>query len=161
MQYLSYLSSPLGTLTLGSDGTALTMLQLRKLPLQPGQILTDNLPVWGPVQSWLDAYWQGQNPGTCPVSLRPAGTGFQKQIWKLLMEIPYGRTVTYGQLAAMAGRSPLCSQAVGGAVGRNPIALLIPCHRVVGRGGRLTGYAYGLSAKKYLLDLERAGFQSK
>ena len=99
--------------------------------------------------AWLIRYFAGENPPV-DLPLEPPGTAFQKAVWALLTEIPYGKTVTYGDLARRLSSSP---RAVGGAVGRNPISILIPCHRVVGAGGSLTGYAGGLAAKKFLLAL--------
>lgn len=109
------------------------------------------------VKCWLDDYFRGIPRQICfPMAL--SGTLFQKQIWDLLLKIPYGKTVTYGQLAKQAagilGKEKMSAQAVGQAVGRNPIAIVIPCHRVVGAGGKLTGYAYGIEKKQWLLDHE-------
>lgn len=101
-------------------------------------------------KTWLSRYFAGENP---PVEfpLLPRGSAFQKAVWAMLQKIPYGKTVTYGDLARQLFSSP---RAVGGAVGRNPISILIPCHRVVGADGSLTGYAGGLEIKKFLLALE-------
>ena len=100
---------------------------------------------------WLDDYFSGNIPNA-PPDLAPSGTPFQLRVWKSLLTIPYGQTVTYGQLAGQLDSSP---RAIGAAVGRNPISLLIPCHRVVGSQNRLTGYAGGLDRKQYLLTLEQ------
>ena len=109
-------------------------------------------------KAWLDAYFAGNAPSPAALPLRPEGTEFRRLIWGLLLEIPYGKTVTYGALAKRAaeilGKPRMSAQAVGQAVGRNPISILIPCHRVVGAGGQLTGYAGGLARKEYLLRLE-------
>ncbi len=110
------------------------------------------------VKCWLDDYFRGIPRQICfPMEL--SGTPFQQQIWGLLLKIPYGKTVTYGQLAKQAagilGKEKMSAQAVGQAVGRNPIAIVIPCHRVVGAGGKLTGYAYGIEKKQWLLDHEQ------
>lgn len=108
---------------------------------------------------WLEQYFSGQTP-TVQVPLAPRGTEFQKLVWGLLRQIPYGQTATYGdlarQVAAQLGRAAMSAQAVGGAVGRNPISLLIPCHRVLGGHGELTGYAGGIERKKWLLTHEQA-----
>ena len=124
---------------------------------------TVNLPVW-PTDAddcdeclratcrWLDAYFAGSLPSTLP-PLQPHGTPFQQAVWRELLTIPYGATATYGNIARRIGcRS---AQAVGQAIGRNPIALLIPCHRVVSSKGTLTGYAYGIERKQWLLQLEK------
>ena len=105
------------------------------------------------VREWLEVYLAGREPAFTP-PLHLQGTPFQLKVWQLLLQVPYGTTTTYGQLARLLdGR--MSSQAVGQAVGRNPVALIVPCHRVVGAGGRLTGYAYGLELKRRLLLLEQ------
>ena len=108
---------------------------------------------------WLDLYFAGREPGFLP-PLHPAGSTFQQAVWALLLQIPYGQTVTYGelarQLAEKQGRPRMSAQAVGGAVGHNKISIIIPCHRVVGTGGSLTGYAGGIDRKVKLLALEQA-----
>ena len=108
---------------------------------------------------WLDLYFAGQKPNFTP-KLHPAGTQFQHLIWALLLEIPYGETTTYGDLARKAAvildRPHMSSQAVGGAVGHNPISIIIPCHRVLGANGQMTGYAGGIPRKEKLLTLESA-----
>lgn len=141
---------------LHSNGSALTALRFVDAP-------PDDLPVWptgadGCDESlratcrWLDAYFVGSLPSTLP-PLQPHGTPFQQAVWRELLTIPYGATATYGDIARRIGcRS---AQAVGQAIGRNPIALLIPCHRVVGSNGTLTGYAYGIERKQWLLQLEK------
>lgn len=162
--YKCTLPSPLGPLTLLSDGAALTGL---RLPAQPQlSSLTaaepaNTLPVFQDTAQWLERYFSGQQPGPLP-PLCPAGTPFQTHLWSLLLEIPYGQSVTYGQLSQELRRRGISSspQAVGGAASRNPILLLIPCHRVLGQGGSLTGYAGGRSAKEWLLRLESIPFQS-
>jgi len=115
------------------------------------------LPVFQTVKKWLDIYFSGQKPDFMP-PVHLVGSPFQISVWKLLMEIPYGQTVTYGELAEKIaeekGLSHMSAQAVGGAVGHNKISIIIPCHRVIGKDGSLTGYAGGLSKKKWLLSLE-------
>lgn len=108
-------------------------------------------------KEWLDAYFQNQIPANLP-KLHILGTDFQKEVWKLLLDIPYGEIVTYGylskELAKKKKMKSMSAQAVGSAVGHNPISILVPCHRVVGTNGKLTGYAAGLDTKQYLLELE-------
>lgn len=156
MEYLRRYPSPLGGITLTSDGAALTGLRFDDQPI-PFPPMENGLPIFQQADRWLDLYFSGRIPDGTP-ALSPRGTAFQRLIWDLLVSIPYGQTVTYGEIAARAaarmGVSRMSAQAVGGAVGRNPIALMIPCHRVIGRGGRLTGYAYGLDRKRALLSLE-------
>lgn len=110
-------------------------------------------PVLLAARCWLDAYFAGRRPGVAGLPLAPRGTAFQRRVWDALLAIPYGETRTYGELAAELGSSP---RAVGSAVGRNPISVIVPCHRVLGADGSLTGYAGGLDRKRALLALECA-----
>ena len=110
-------------------------------------------PVLLAARRWLDTYFAGERPDAADVPLAPRGTAFQRRVWDALLAIPYGETRTYGELAAELGSSP---RAVGAAVGRNPISVIVPCHRVLGAGGSLTGYAGGLERKRALLELEAA-----
>ena len=153
--------SPLGELILVSDGSALTGLRFTGQRHFPA-----GLPAPGPVSAsevfedtarWLELYFSGERPSLLP-RLSPEGTAFQRAVWERLLRIPYGTTVTYAELAAGLGTS---ARAVGGAVGRNPISLIIPCHRVVGAGGALTGYAGGIGRKEALLRFERGGAISR
>ena len=147
--------SPLGEMHLCSDGTYLTavifMGQKHEERHIPKDAVLGSCPVLEDTKDWLIRYFQGEIPNFLP-PLRPEGTPFQQKVWKLLLEIPYGQTVTYGYLAQKLGCKS--AQAVGGAVGRNPISILIPCHRVMGADGKLTGYAGGVAKKEALLKLE-------
>lgn len=144
--------SPRGTLWLTGRDNILTGLSFEEPrgEYEPGTFQT--------VGDWLDDYFRGI-PREIDFQIDPAGTPFQKLIWKFLLEIPYGKTVTYGDLARAAakamGKEKMSAQAVGQAVGRNPIAIIIPCHRCVGAKGKLTGYAYGLDRKAWLLKQEQ------
>ena len=140
--------SPLGDIVLTSDGSALTGLRFAEATNgEPAQ----DIPPLADACRWLDLYFSGAKPDFIP-RLAPQGTPFQQSVWGELLAIPYGHTVTYGYIAQrLRCRS---AQAVGGAVGRNPIALIIPCHRVIGSNGQLTGYAYGLDRKQWLLSHE-------
>ena len=125
-------------------------------PLDAGTWLNEpDYPVFISLKNWLEDYFARKKPGT-KIPLMPKGTRFQKAVWKILQEIPYGETTTYGAIAGkLAGDGKkVAAQAVGGAVGRNPISLVIPCHRVLGADGSLTGYAGGLEKKRGLLELE-------
>ena len=161
MDYRFHLDSPLGGITLASDGEALTGLwfdgQKHFGAGLSGDAREQRLPVFEETERWLQLYFEGHEPDFTP-ALRPVGTPFQLEVWELLRQIPYGETVSYGALAArIAGHRGLArfsAQAVGGAVGRNPISLLIPCHRVLGADGSLTGYAGGVEKKAALLRLE-------
>ena len=157
MTYTTHYSSPLGKIILVSNGTALTELDFAEDVSAASATRTQkDLPVFEEVSRWLDAYFAGRDPGALP-PLAPHGTAFQQAVWKILRRIPYGTTTTYGRIAAhiaAARGGRMSAQAVGGAVGRNPISIIIPCHRVIGAGGSLTGYAGGLDKKEYLLRLE-------
>ncbi len=140
--------SPLGDIALTSDGSALTGLRFAEAPCgEPAQ----DIPPLAEVCHWLDLYFSGAIPDFTP-RLAPQGTPFQQSVWRELLTIPYGQTVSYGHIAKRI--SCRSAQAVGGAVGRNPIALIIPCHRVIGSDGCLTGYVYGLDRKQWLLAHE-------
>ena len=158
MIYTAHYTSPLGGITLASDGMALTGLYFdgeRDFPDLSAAHKKD-LPVFGEVMRWLDLYFAGKEPDFMP-PLAPVGTTFQQAVWEILRTIPYGGTMTYGAIAKRLEKvtgKRMSAQAVGGAVGRNPISILIPCHRVIGADGSLTGYAGGLDKKEYLLGLE-------
>ncbi len=162
MDYTYHYMSPLGGMTMASDGEALTGLwfdgqRFFAETLSSGH-LEKALPVFHETVRWLEEYFSGRIPDFTP-ALRTRGTAFRKAVWETLLLIPYGRTATYGEIAkriaGQSGRKRLSAQAVGGAVGHNAISLIIPCHRVVGADGRLTGYAGGTDKKALLLQLER------
>lgn len=162
MQYISHYQSPLGKILLAADDTGLTGLWFEgqkyfALSLEK-EHQEQELAVFQTARKWLDCYFSGQNPDF-PVPLHLKGTEFQKQVWNLLLSIPYGTTMTYGELAKeiahKRGLSSMSAQAVGGAVGHNPVSILVPCHRVLGADGSLTGYAGGIERKQKLLELER------
>ncbi len=163
MDALWRVSSPLGGITLASDGEALTGLWFDGQKCFPAPLNADHefrrLPVFSEAERWLNLYFSGRAPDFLPPLLL-RGTAFQRMVWEFLLSIPYGGTVTYGEIAdAVArkmGKPRMSAQAVGGAVGRNPVSLILPCHRVVGAGGKLTGYAGGLERKRKLLELEGA-----
>ena len=150
--------SPVGKLLLLSDGENLTGLYMeQERRIFPQWQRREDLPVFCAARRWLDAYFAGEAPKeTVPLKLE--GTAFQTRIWEILMTIPYGETRTYGsiagQLAREMGMEKMSAQAVGQAVGRNPVSILVPCHRVVGTGGKLTGYAGGIDRKAWLLRHE-------
>lgn len=145
--------SPLGNILLAADDEGLTSLGFS----EKKDSVSPNHPVLREAARWLDSYFFGQNPGFTP-SLHLLGTPFQMEVWRLLLDIPFGKTTTYGILAKEIAMSRnirrMAAQAVGGAVGRNPIALIVPCHRVIGADGSLIGYAGGLEKKARLLALE-------
>lgn len=155
MIYDTY-DSPLGEMKLCSDGCYLTAVVFTGQKYESKHIaraVQGNCPVLEQAKAWLRAYFAGEIPTFLP-PMKPMGTPFQLRVWELLLQIPYGQTLTYGQLTKKLGCKS--TQAVGGAVGRNPISILIPCHRVLGAGGKLTGYAGGVDKKKALLNTEQA-----
>lgn len=158
MYYRSSWKSPLGEITLVCDGEALVHLSLPGQEGFGGDAVAGEHPILERTEDWLRRYFAGMAPEPAELPLKPEGTAFRKCIWELLLRIPYGRTVTYGALAKEAarllGKPRMSAQAVGGAVGANPIAIVIPCHRVMGADGSLTGYAGGVHYKKALLELE-------
>ena len=163
MDFVHRYESPLGGMTLASDGEAIVGVWF------DGQkyfadTLSENcaeadLPVFDEADRWLDIYFGGRAPDFTP-KMRMRTTPFRRRVWNILLAIPYGRTVTYGEvaerLAAETGRGRMSARAVGGAVGHNAISLMIPCHRVIGADGSLTGYAGGLDRKIRLLRMEGA-----
>ena len=150
--------SPLGAITLAADGDALAGLWLEgQKYFGAGRALTPgDAPALALARDWLDRYFAGERPAPRELSLAPAGTEFQRAVWALLCEIPYGETSTYGALARRMPGGMTSPRAVGAAVGRNPISIIIPCHRVLGADGSLTGYAGGLERKRWLLEFEGA-----
>lgn len=158
LQYISHYQSPIGEILLTADEIGLTGLWLEgqtHLSLS-GYQEKETTPILA-AKRWLDVYFSGQEPDF-PIPLHPTGTPFQLEVWEILSTIPYGHTTTYGaiahQIATQRGIYKMSAQAVGGAVGRNKISILIPCHRVIGSDGSLTGYAGGLDKKVKLLQLE-------
>ena len=155
--FTAYYDSPLGGMTLASDGQALSALHFmgtRSESDVAGKApATSDLFVFDETRRWLDLYFAGEKPDFTP-PLSPKGTPFQQKVWKILLTIPYGKTVSYGDIARCISPT-MSAQAIGGAVGRNPIGIIIPCHRVIGADGSLTGYGGGLDRKRWLLEMER------
>ena len=163
MLYVSYYDSPIGKITLGAREDVLVgawfegqkyfanTLPDEHIP-QETEILTETI-------KWLDMYFSGEEPNFTP-PLHPSGSSFRQAVWQILLQIPYGQTITYGEIARkmaeMKNVSRMSAQAVGGAVGHNEISIIIPCHRVIGTNGSLTGYAGGIDKKLSLLELEHA-----
>ena len=164
MTFTQRYNSPMGGILLAADEIGLTGVwfdgQKYFARGLPNERTEQNTPVLSAARHWLDVYFTGREPDFMP-PLNPVGSGFQRAVWELLLQIPYGQTTTYGalaqKLAQQQGLAHMSAQAVGGAVGRNKISILIPCHRVVGTGGRLTGYAGGVDRKAGLLELEHSG----
>lgn len=161
MTFIQHYDSPLGGILLAADEIGLTGLWFdgqkyfaRDLPAER---IDRDTPILSEARHWLDIYFTGKEPDFLPL-LHPMGSAFRQSVWEILLRIPYGQTTTYGeiarQLAEKKGLSQMSAQAVGGAVGHNEISIIIPCHRVVGTNGSLTGYAGGIDRKVKLLELE-------
>ena len=162
MIYTCHYPSPLGGMTMTGEGETLTGLWFDGQKYFGSTLCMEreekDLPVFEEAGRWLDLYFAGQEPPfTPPLFLR--GTAFQRAVWEHLLRIPYGETTSYGSIAACLakeqGRESMSAQAVGSAIGHNPISLIVPCHRVLGADGSLTGYAGGIERKKCLLELEQ------
>ena len=165
MLYKSTYNSPLGKITLASDGKNLIGLWIEGQKYFLSSIKSElkeqpDLEIFTKTTNWLDRYFKNKKPGISEIPLAPNGTTFQKAVWEILCKIPYGKTTTYGEIAQeiakQKGLKKMSAQAVGGAVGHNPISIIIPCHRVIGSNGNLTGYAGGIDKKIKLLKLEKA-----
>lgn len=163
MEYIHHYSSPLGGITIAGTETAITGLWFDGQKyfgdtLSP-RCEEKDLPIFEQADLWLNIYFSGKAPDFTPTLFLNA-TDFRKAVWEILLKIPYGKTTTYGNIASeiakQQGIPHMSAQAVGNAVGRNPISLIIPCHRVVGADGSLTGYAGGIDKKAKLLELEKA-----
>ena len=161
MEYTSHYDSPLGGITLASDGDVLIGLWFDGQKYFADALDADHeekdIPIFDEARKWLDIYFAGKDPGFTP-KLGMKTTDFRKAVWEAMLQIPYGKTMSYGEIARLIanrkGIAGMSARAVGGAVGHNPISLIIPCHRVVGADGNLTGYAGGIERKIRLLEME-------
>jgi O-6-methylguanine DNA methyltransferase len=163
MYFKTIVSSPVGELTLASDGENLIGLWLEGQKYHGGKIANqweekNDLAIFKVTEKWLKDYFSNENPNIKGLPLAPQGSEFQKEVWSILCDIPYGEVISYGEIAKeiakKQGKTQMSAQAVGGAVGHNPISIIIPCHRVVGSNGSLTGYAGGIEKKTFLLEFE-------
>lgn len=163
MYYSDYYYSPIGEILIVCSNEAIIGLWIAgqkhfSAGIKEKTIPNEEHPLILKAKDWLDKYFNGKSPDISALPLKPKGTDFQQCVWKLLREIPYGETVTYGELARRVkkelGKERMSAQAVGGAVGKNPISVIIPCHRVIGTDGSLTGYDGGIDKKRFLLELE-------
>ena len=161
--YQTICPSPIGDLTLACDGENLVGLWIEGQKYYGGTISKamvpkDDISVFAAAKKWLDQYFSGKKPSISELPLAPIGSEFRQSVWSILRKIPYGEVLTYGdiakRLAAQLGRERMSSLAVGGAVGHNPISIIIPCHRVVGAHGSLTGFSAGIQTKIKLLQAE-------
>ena len=167
--YKTIYTSPVGKITIVCDekeNIAGLWIEGQKYFLstvKSEMIEKNELKVFKKTKDWLDRYFRGEKPDIKELPLKPKGSDFRKEVWKILCKIPYGEVITYGEIAAIIakkrGMKKLSAQAVGGAVGHNPISIIIPCHRVIGKNGNLTGYSGGIETKIKLLKLE--GINSK
>ena len=164
MFYYFIYNCPVGKLTVASDNENIIGLWIEGQKYFMAKVngkLTEkpDHPVLLLAKIWLDDYFNGKKPLVDTLPLKPQGTSFQKEVWQILCQIPYGQTTTYGaiakKIAQKQGKKSMSAQAVGGAVGHNPISIIIPCHRVLGAKGQLTGYAGGLDKKQWLLTYEQ------
>lgn len=163
MYYKTTYPSPLGEMTLVSDGKNLAGLWIKGQKYAESTLYgpvqeTDDLAIFRQTKTWLDRYFAGKRPEITELPLAPVGGPFRQTVWNILRTIPYGQVITYGdiarQIAKQSGLKKMSAQAVGGAVGHNPISVIVPCHRVVGAHGNLTGYAGGIALKVKLLTHE-------
>ncbi len=168
MHYLSRYESPLGAMTMAGDGEYLTGLwfdgqKYNRSTISDDAVLRPHLPVFTQTAQWLDTYFGGADPGFTP-PIRVEGSDFKKMVTSIMLSIPFGATSTYARIAAEVahhmGRKQMSAQAVGGAVGRNPIVLIVPCHRVLASDGSLRGYAGGVDRKERLLEMEGVNVSS-
>lgn len=168
MFYKTNYNSPLGSITLASDGKNLVGVWLKGQKyfadtVNEEMIENDSLEIFNKTKLWLDKYFRCEKPDISELHLTPIGNEFRQSVWKILCEIPYGEVMTYGdianKIAKQRGLSRMSAQAVGGAVGHNPISIIIPCHRVVGQNGNLTGYAGGIKTKIKLLEHENVNMK--
>ena len=166
MTFTQHYNSPLGGILRAVDDIGWTGLWFDDEKYVADNLPTEHMehetPILLQTKQWLDIYFAGKEPNFTP-PLHPVGSEFRQSVWKILLQIPYGQTTTYGeiarQLAEKRGLAKMSAQAVGGAVGHNEISIIIPCHRVVGKGGNLTGYAGGIDKKVKLLELEDIDMQ--
>lgn len=163
MIYIMNYLSPLGNMTFESDGENLTGVyfeneKYHNVKLSKDIEIREDLEVFKKTKEWMDRYFNKENPSIEEIPLAPVGGEFRQEVWDILREIPYAKTITYGDIAKKIAKKrnmkSMSAQAVGGAVGHNPISIIIPCHRVMGAGGKLTGYASGIDKKIWLLEHE-------
>ena len=164
MTYLTFYPSALSEITLASDGISLTGLWFKNQKyygstIVPPITIKNDLPIFLKTKKWLNEYFSGGNPAISALSLSPSGSSFRQAVWNILTQIPYGQVSTYGTiskiLASKMNKNTMSNRAIGSAISHNPISIIIPCHRVIGSNGSLTGYAAGIDIKLNLLQLEK------
>lgn len=163
--YKSFYDSPLGKIILTSDGINITELcflssRFKDRTIVNSKDINDNLEIIIKAKNWLDRYFRGENPSPKEIKIKLVGTDFEKCVWKEISKVKYGETITYGELAKIVAKrlkkEKMSAQAVGHSVGINPICIIVPCHRIMGANGNLTGYGEGIGKKIALLKLEGA-----
>ena len=168
--YITYYDSILGKLTIAGDGENIIGLWIEGQKYFADTIKNENIikkddiSIFIKTKEWLDRYFRGERPDIKELKLSPKGSEFRQNVWKILCKIPYGQTITYGkiakEIAKLMNKNSMSAQAIGNAVGHNPISIIIPCHRVVGTNGGLTGYAGGIDKKRELLELENVDIKN-
>ncbi len=167
MNFINTYYSPLGEIIMASNGKELTGLWFKGQKYFNNKLLEEkqifNLPIFKKTKEWLDIYFSGKKPDFIPTINIENASDFRKQVWQILLKIPYGKTITYGEISKQIEQetgNKVSAQAVGGAVGHNPISIIVPCHRVVGFNGNLTGYAGGIDRKIKLLKIEKVNLKN-
>lgn len=155
MRYVDYYDSPVGEIIMVSDGTYIEKIFLKgqRIRQVKDELERKDLPVFGKLKTWLNSYFNGDNPDN-KIPIKMIGTDFQRKVWQELLKVPYGKTVTYEDVAVGAGYDKRHCRAVAQAIGHNPLLIIVPCHRIIGKNGSLTGFAAGLEAKEKLLKIE-------
>lgn len=160
-QYASIYNSELGKIIIVANGNAITSIWFddhNEIDLSNEQFIFEDITIIKETQKWLDLFFLGKDPGPIPNTFL-SGSEFQMKVWNIIRTIPYGKTITYKDIANIIvdirGEGKMSAQAVGGAVGKNPIPILIPCHRVMGKNGKLTGFGCGIERKVRLLEIEK------
>ena len=161
MEYFCFLNSPIGDLTLVSNGKSLVELIFGKVEKE-GLTNNENLEIFKQTKNWLSRYFNGEKPLPSELNLEPFGSPFRKKVWEALLKIPYGKTKSYKEISEIVSpNKKLAARAVGGAISKNPIPIIIPCHRVIGSNGKLTGFSGGIEKKIFLLNHENAQFKAE
>ena len=161
MEYFCFLNSPIGDLTIVSNGKSLVELLFGKV-LKEGLINNENLEIFKQTKNWLSRYFKGEKPLPGELNLEPFGSPFRKKVWEALLKIPYGKTKSYKEISEIVSpNKKMAARAVGGAISKNPIPIIIPCHRVIGSNGKLTGFSGGIEKKIFLLNHENAQFKGE
>lgn len=161
MEYFCFLNSPIGELTLVSNGKSLVELIFGKVEKE-GLTNNENLEIFKQTKNWLSRYFNGEKPLPSELNLEPFGSPFRKKVWEALLKIPYGKTKSYKEISEIVlPNKKMAARAVGGAISKNPIPIIIPCHRVIGSNGKLTGFSGGIEKKIFLLNHENAQFKGE